>query len=349
MAGVHLVPPAERQDEEAFGDAGREPHAGDQPGVLVAGVAGGPVGSVFHIRAVERLQLPPPREEQQEPAPQPGDWAGAELRALLKRRPEHRKVQRNPINAMVFSGQSEFADHELDRAVGRLRGTAHQVQGDPGAAPWDQRQHRDHAAAAVQCLHEQAIPVGRVAQPAQCHGEAALTSGVTPGVGAGNGGGHLLLRDVPVPPDAHVKAASAGPGDGLAYPAHVRPGQFEVSGPQDRFVAQFDGVEAGVAICLRPLRTGPHHTRRPAVCLAQRQPRVDRLRPHPRIADGVAAGQADADLDPVGDGGPATVGEHHGFVAAGREVTQRVVLAVDLEQPADGGLVLAGERVVGPL
>ena len=108
-------------------------------------------------------------------------------------------------------------------------------------------------------------------------------------------------------------------------------------------------LRPGFAIDLGSLRTGAHDAGRPAVGLAQPQPGVDGLRPCPRVAYRVAAGQADADLDAVGDGGAAAVGEHHRLVAAGGEVTQRVVLAPQLEQPADGRLVLTGQRVVGAL
>ena len=233
--------------------------------------------------------------------------------------------------------------------LGDLRGTAHQVQGDAGGAPRDQRKHCDHVAAVVQRFDQQAVPVGGVAESAQRHGKAALGLGVAPGVGSGNRGGHLLGRDVAVPADPHGEAGAARPGDGLAHAAHVRPGQFEIGGPQDRLVTQFQGVEPGFAIRLRSLRTGTHDAGRPAVRLGQRQPRVDGLRPCPRVAHRVAAGQADAYLDAVGDGGAAALRKHHRLVAAGREIAQGVVLAEQLEQPADRGLVLTREGVVGAL
>ena len=67
------------------------------------------------------------------------------------------------------------------------------------------------------------------------------------------------------------------------------------------------------------------------------------------IADWVAAGQADADLDAVGDRGARVVGEHDGLVAASGEIAERVVLAISLQQAADCRLVFAGERVLGTL
>ena len=93
-------------------------------------------------------------------------------------------------------------------------------------------------------------------------------------------------------------------------------------------------------------RTRAHHAGRPAVLLAQPQPRLDRLRPRLRVADRVAAGQAHAHLDAVGDRRAAVRREHRGLVPAGGEVAERVVLAVQLEQAADRRLVLTGERVL---
>ena len=127
------------------------------------------------------------------------------------------------------------------------------------------------------------------------------------------------------------------------------PGQLEPVRVQDRLVAEFERVETGLAEGLCGSGTRAHHAGRPAVGLAQRQPRADGGRPGSRVADRVAAGQADADLDAVGDGGPPVRREHHRLVAAGGEVAQRVVLAPDLEHSADGRFVLTGQRVLGPL
>ena len=123
-----LVSPRERQHQKAFGDHGRDADPGHQPGILVAGVAGDPLGLVFHVGPVQRLELPPPREEHQQAAPQPRDRAGAELCALLERRPEHREVQRDPRHPNGFGLHAQFADHQFDCAVGGLGRTAHQIQ-----------------------------------------------------------------------------------------------------------------------------------------------------------------------------------------------------------------------------
>ncbi len=86
-----------------------------------------------------------------------------------------------------------------------------------------------------------------------------------------------------------VNPGPARPGHGLAHPAHIGAGQPEVGGPQDRLVAQFQRVEATLAIDPCPLGAGAHHTGCPAVALAQPQPGVDGLRPRPGVAYRVAA------------------------------------------------------------
>ena len=149
--------------------------------------------------------------------------------------------------------------------------------------------------------------------------------------------------------DAHGQPGAAGSRHRLAYSAHLAPGQPELGSVQDRFVAEFQRVQAGLAKCFGPSRTGAHVARRPAVALAQRQPCVDGLRPRPRVADRIATGQADTDLDAVGDRGAAARRENHRLVATGGEVPQRVVLAPQLEQPTNRRFVLAGQCVVGPL
>ena len=52
-----------------------------------------------------------------------------------------------------------------------------------------------------QRLHHQAVGVGRVAEPAQGHREAALGLGVAPGVGLADQLHQLGVGDVAVPPD----------------------------------------------------------------------------------------------------------------------------------------------------
>ncbi len=152
-----------------------------------------------------------------------------------------------------------------------------------------------------------------------------------------------------MPADSYRQAGAARPGHRLAYAAHIRTGKLEFRRAQNGLVAQLHSVQSGIAKSLGPLGTGPHDAGRPAVGLAQLQPRVDRLWPRSRVPQRVAAGQTDADLHPIGDRGAAGGGEHHRLVSAGGEIPQRVVLAEQLEQAADRGFVLAGQGVLGAL
>ena len=135
----------------------------------------------------------------------------------------------------------------------------------------------------------------------------------------------------------------------LAHRLHVRTGQAELIRIQNRFIAELQSVQAGLAEGLGSGRTRSHDPGRPPVVPAQFQPGRDGLRPVPRITHRVAAGQADPDLDAVGDGGEPVRREDHRLVPAGREVPQRVILAVDLQQTPDRGFVLTGECVLGTL
>ncbi len=267
---------------------------------------------------------------------------------MLERRPEHREVQRNPVHPNAFGLHAQLADHQFDCAVGGLGGAAHQVERCTAGAPRDQRQHRDDGVL-LDCLDQQAVAVGGVAEPAQRHREAALSFGVPPRVGPLDHLGHLLAAEVAVPSDPNGCACPPRPRHRLPHRAHVVPGEPEVVRIQDRFVAQLQRVEAGLAEGLGPRRAGTHHPGRPAVRLAQRQPRINGLLPCLWVADRVAAGQTDTDLDAIGDRRPPVGREHDRLVAAGGEIAQRVVLAEQLEEAPDRGFVLAGERVLGVL
>ena len=152
-----------------------------------------------------------------------------------------------------------------------------------------------------------------------------------------------------MPTDAHGQPGPARASHRLADGSHARAGQSEPVGVQDRLVTELQRVEAGRSERFGAVEAGAHDPRRPAVRLAQPQPGVNGLGPSAGIADRVAAGQAHADLDAIGDRGARVVCEHDGLVATGGEVAERVVLAVQLEQAADRRLVLAGERILGAL
>ena len=58
-----------------------------------------PLGPVLRVGAVQRLQLPPARHEQERAGATAGHRAGADPRAVLEGRAEHREVQRHPVHA----------------------------------------------------------------------------------------------------------------------------------------------------------------------------------------------------------------------------------------------------------
>ena len=120
LAGVLFGPPRERQDQEALGDHRGNPDPRYQPGILVARKSWDPLRLILHIRAIQRLQLPPPREEHQQGPPQPRHRTRPQLRALFERRPEHREVERNPRHANGFRLLQQLGDHQLDGPVGGL-------------------------------------------------------------------------------------------------------------------------------------------------------------------------------------------------------------------------------------
>ena len=199
--------------------------------------------------------------------------------------------------------QRQLADHQLDGAVGGLRRTAHQVQGDAVVPHGTRDSMATTLAVAVERLDEQAVAVGGVAEPAQRHGEAALGLGVAPGVGAGDRVGHLLGRDVAVSADPHGQARPGAPGSRpggrRAYrgPDSLKSEVCRIASSPSRRALRPASRYACAPSSWRPSRRAP--SRRSGTG----QPRVDGLRPGPRVADRVTAGQADADFDAVGDGG----------------------------------------------
>ena len=144
---------------------------------------------------------------------------------------------------------------------------------------------------------------------------------------------------------AHGQPGPLGTRHCLAYRLHLRPGEPVLVRIENGLITELQRVEAGLPINLGGSRTRAHHPGRPPVIPAQVQPCRDGLRPILRIAHRVATGQTHTDLDAVGHGGAAIGREHHRFVSPGREVPERIVLAVGLQQAADRGLVLSGESV----
>ena len=226
LSGVRLfVPLRKRQHQKAFGDHRCDADPRDEAGVVVTRIAWHPLGLVLHVRAVQGFQLPPSGEEHQQTAPQAGDRTGAELGALLERRAEHREVQRDPGHPDALGLHAQLADHQFDCAVGRSGRAAHQVQGCSVVAPRDQGQHRHHfvfSRCVLDSLDEQAVAVGRVAEPAQRHREAALALGVPPGLGPRDHLSHLLAVDVAVAADTHRGGLPAAHGSRPGAPRAYR-------------------------------------------------------------------------------------------------------------------------------
>jgi hypothetical protein len=330
-----------RYGHEALGDAGGESDAGEGGGVAVADEARVPLGVVLGVGAVQGLQLPPAREEQQQAPPEPEDRSGADAGALLEDGPEDGEVQRDPAHAQLGRGRAQFGDHELHHPVGGGAVTAHQVEGDAVASPGHEGEQGEEPAVVAEGLHQQALAVGRVAEPVQGHGEAALGLGVAPGVGLVDDLLHLPLGEARVAADAAGGAGAADPVHGLPGHAHVPAVQVEGGDVHDGLVAELQGAEAGPGVGAGAVLGGAHDGGRPGVAAGHVQPGGDGVRPGFEVADGVAAGQAHPGLDAVGDGGLAAGREDDGLVAAGREVAEGVPLAVGPEQGADAGLLVA--------
>ncbi|MGY4276888.1 hypothetical protein ACVILE_003068 [Streptomyces sp. M18.1] len=139
--------------------------------------------------------------------------------------------------------------------------------------------------------------------------------------------------------------------DHLAHVAHRAAGQGEIRYVHHRLVAEFEGVEPGLAGPDLAAGLGAAHDGRgPGVGAGLVHEAFDGARPRLHVTDRVAAGQHHAGDDAVGDGGLAAGGEDDGLVAAEREVAEGVPAAVPGEQGAQPGLVVLGEtgrRVLG--
>jgi hypothetical protein len=96
--------------------------------VFEAQVARHPLGAVLDVRPVQRFELEPPGEEQQQPAPAAQHRAGTDPGAFLEDRAEHREVHRDPLDAEPGSGRHQLGDHVLDQPVVAGPVAAHQVE-----------------------------------------------------------------------------------------------------------------------------------------------------------------------------------------------------------------------------
>src|SRR5215472_121279 len=71
-----------------------------------------PLRAELGIELIQRLDLEPSRQEQQEPAPSPRYRPGTDALAPCQRSAEHREVQRNPLHAEVASSLNCLDDQE---------------------------------------------------------------------------------------------------------------------------------------------------------------------------------------------------------------------------------------------
>ena len=284
--------------------------------------------------------MPPLGEEQQQPSPKPQYGSGADAGALLEDRAEHGEVQRDPADAQLRGHRAQLGDHELHDAVGGGAVTAHQVQGDAVLAPGHEGEQGEQFAVLTEGLHEETVAVGGVAEAVQGHGEAAFGLGVAPVVGLADHILHLGLGEGAVAADTAVGAGAADAVDGLPGHPHVAAVEVEVRHVEDGLVAELEGAEAGAGVGRGSLLGGAHRSGHPGVPAGGVQPDGDGVRPGLSVADRVAAGEAHACLDTVGDGGLAAGREDDGLVAAGGEVAEGVLAAVGLEEGADAGLLV---------
>ncbi len=252
------------------------------------------------------------------------------LAHIFEHRPEHGEVQRHLPDPEAPVGH-QVSHHQLVDAVVGHRVASHQVEGVAIPAPWDEGQQGRHRSTqnlpfgSEDRLHHQAVTVARVAQAAQRHREPALGVGVTPRIRQLDQGLHLGWVDVTV-------TADPGPVAELLQPLHRLPDrpqapavQVELTWIEDCLIAQPDHSQPGGRVRRRARLAGADHGRHPTPPMGQVQPGVDGRLPVITRSERVAAGQADPEGCPIGDGALAAAGEHHRLVPPGGEVGQRVV------------------------
>ena len=135
-----------RPDQERLGlqrgqaDPGRVPGAGEdqEPGL--------PLRAELRVELVQRLDLEPPGQEEQDAAPGAQHRPGPDPLAALQRGPEHGEVQRDALHAEVGRRLDGLDDQEVVQA--RLGGPvpAHQVEREPVVAPRHEVQERPELA-----------------------------------------------------------------------------------------------------------------------------------------------------------------------------------------------------------
>src|SRR5437763_14528326 len=100
-------------DDEGLGLERRDRDAGDLARVAVADETWLPQRAELRVEPVERLDLEPPRCDEQDLPPQAQDRAGPELAAALERGPEHREVERQARDAEIARRAHRGDDEQL--------------------------------------------------------------------------------------------------------------------------------------------------------------------------------------------------------------------------------------------
>ena len=329
------------QVDETLGHPGGETHHGDVARLQIAEEPRLPLGVVLHVGTEQGLDLPPAGRDQQGPAEQPDERSRADPGPLLERGPEHREVERHLLDAEFAAGRHQRGHHQFGDAVVGPRAAPHHVEGVAVAAPRHEGQDPRHPAGRAglglggreEGLHHQAVPVGRITEPTEGHRESAFGFRVPPGVSLGDEALQFVRCDVAVVPDAGVISEPLESGHGLAYRAQVAVVQVELARLEDRFVTESDDLESGLRVRGRPRLAGADDRRRPAVRVDLGEPGVDGPWPVVERAEGVAAGQADPQSDPVAHRGPARTREDDRLVPAGVEVGQRVFRRLSHQRP----------------
>ena len=105
-------------------------------------------------------------------------------------------------------------------------------------APGRERQQSPPHTLGVEDLGQDAVPVQRVTEAAERHGEAALVVGVAPAVGVRDDLCHLVCGDVPVATDPGGVAVTLEPVHRLPDRTHVTAVKGVLGELDDRLIAQ---------------------------------------------------------------------------------------------------------------
>ncbi len=176
--------------------------------------------------------------------------------------------------------------------------------------------------------------VGRVAEAAERHREAAFGLGAAPRRGLRRGT-RATCSGVDVADPAYLAgvAGSLDPVDHLPDVAHRAALEGELGHLDDRLVAELQRGHVGLARPdLAAEFAAAQHRRHPGVPFGLVHELVDRAGPGLGVAERIAAGQHHPGHHPVGDRSLAARRPDHALVAAQGEVAERVALPVRGQQ-----------------